>query len=320
MGGSVRSPRLLESAPAVLEKPAIPAVEASTWASSLGRVEDYLELTKPRVTLLVLLTTAVGFIMGSEGNRLDLWLLIHTLLGTALVSGSAAAINQILEKEHDRKMFRTKDRPLPSGRLRPEAALYFAVSIVFLGLVELAANASLLAALIALVTFGSYVFLYTPLKRKTHLATLVGGVPGALPPLIGWAAATGDLTSPAWTLFGILFFWQLPHFLAIAWLYRDDYARGGFPVLPVADPSGRATSRQVIGNSLALLPVSLLPTLVRQCGPFYFWFALGLGLAFLGMALWLAIRRTRLSARSLVIASILYLPLLFLAMLIDRTA
>ena len=260
--------------------------------------------------------------MGSEGleGGLDLWLLFHALLGTALVAGSAAAINQILEKDHDRKMLRTKDRPLPSGRIGPQAALKFSISMVALGLAELLVSVNALATGIALVTFGSYVFLYTPLKRRTDLATLVGAVPGALPPLLGWTAATGELTGPAWTLFGILFFWQLPHFLAIAWLYRDDYARGGFPVLPVIDPSGQSTARQVVGNSLALIPASLLPVLARQCGVFYFWLALGLGVLFLGMAVWLALSRSRLSARSMVIASIIYLPLLFLAMLLDRGA
>jgi protoheme IX farnesyltransferase len=315
-------PRLLESPPAALRAQPIPLERASSWSSILSRLEDYLELAKLRVNLLVLLTTAVGFIMGTEslspGEQLDLWLLFHTLLGTALVAGSAAAINQVLETEQDRKMLRTRDRPLPSGRIHSRSALLFAASIIVLGLLELSIQVNLLAAEVAFITFGSYVFLYTPLKRKTDLATLVGAVPGALPPLLGWAAATGELTGPAWILFGILFFWQLPHFLAIAWLYRDDYARGGFPVLPVLDPSGRSTARQVFTNSLALLPASLLPALVRQCGDVYFWSALGLGILFLGMALWLASSRSRLSARSMVIASIVYLPLLFLAMLLDR--
>jgi protoheme IX farnesyltransferase len=295
-------------------------------------LRDYLELTKPRVTLLVLLTAAAGFVVAAR-SPVDAgpgasWrspapgagVFLLALLGTALVAAGAAALNQTIERRHDARMPRTRERPLAARRLTPAAGLAFGSSLALLGLGILAAATGPLAALVALATLASYVFLYTPLKRKTHLATLIGAVPGALPPLIGWAAAAGSLSAPAWTLFGILFFWQLPHFLAIAWLYRDEYAGAGFPLLTVIDPSGRAAGRQAVVNSLALIPASLLPALLGQGGDLYFHVALALGVGLLALSAWLAWSRTTLAARALVLGSIVYLPALLLVLCLDRGA
>jgi protoheme IX farnesyltransferase len=275
-------------------------------------------LTKARVSLLILLTTLVGFVLSARqlGSRLESWPLFMTLFGTWLVAASAAAMNQLLEKNRDARMIRTRRRPLPAGRVAPRDALVLAILLVVGGL-ALLATVQLAAATVAAVTFLSYVFVYTPLKRITHLSTVVGAVPGALPPLIGWVAAGGSLTPPAWTLFGIIFFWQLPHFLAIAWLYREDYARGGFPMLTVVDPSGAATARQVMSNTVALLLVSFFPNLTGQAGATYFWVTFVLGSLFFACALWLALARTRLAARVLLLGSIVYLSLLLIAMVLE---
>jgi protoheme IX farnesyltransferase len=293
------------------------AVDRHAAADTRSRVADFVILTKPRLNLLVLVTTLGGLYLASpEGVSTSL--LVHTLVGTALVAGGAAALNQVWERGTDRLMRRTNVRPLPQGRLRVSDATWFGVFLTAAGLIELTAGANLVAAGVAAVTAASYVLAYTPLKRRTSLATLVGAVPGALPPVIGWAAATGDVTLPALVLFGIDFFWQMPHFLAIAWMYRDDYARAGIPLLPVLEPDGRRTGHQALLYAAALLPVSLLPALVGLGGATYSIVATVLGLAFIGLSALFARERSHASARRLFLFSITYLPLLWAALVADR--
>jgi len=284
---------------------------------SSGSLADYLDLTKPRVTSMVLVTAAVGFYLGSRG-ALDVVLLLHTLFGITLVAAGTSALNCYLERESDGKMERTRRRPLPDGRLQPVQALGFATALSVAGILYLASAVNLLTALLAAATLASYIFLYTPLKQRSPLATLVGAVPGALPPLGGWAAATGHLDPGGWALFTILFLWQLPHSLAIAWMYRDDYARGGFRLLPVLDPEGTSTVRQILGNGLVLIPVSLTPALLGVAGTWYFYGALLLGLFQFWHCLGIARVRSRVNARRVVLASVIYLPALLFLMAIDK--
>ena len=278
------------------------------WAGTASRFGDFLALTKPRLNLLVVATTLAGYYLGADG--FDAALLFHAVVGTALVAGGAAAFNEIFERDIDGLMRRTRKRPLPDGRMSASTAAWFASAISLLGLAQLALGANLLAAAVALSTLVSYAVVYTPLKRRTPMATLVGGIPGGLPPMNGWAAATGSLSVGAWVLFAIVFLWQMPHFLAIAWLCRDDYARAGLPMLPVVEPDGRSTSHQVVLYASVLVPVSLLPTLVGLAGQVYFAGAAVLGVAFLALALHFARRRHTASARWLFLGSISYLPLL----------
>jgi protoheme IX farnesyltransferase len=245
--------------------------------------------------------------------------LISTVVGTALVAGGASAFNQLLERRPDALMGRTRLRPLPDGRLRAMQALVFGGMLSVAGLLLLWAGANGLAAAVAFGTLVIYAAVYTPLKRRSSFATVVGAIPGALPPVIGWAAARDDLSQGAWVLFGIVFLWQLPHFLAIAWMYRDEYARAGFPMLPVIEPDGRSTARQAVVYSAALLPLSLAPTLVGMAGTLYFAGALILTLAFLGVAARFAATRGTPDARRLFFTSILYLPLIWILMIADRT-
>jgi protoheme IX farnesyltransferase len=279
------------------------------WPVAGARLADFVALTKPRLNFLVVATTLAGYYLGADG--FDAALLFHTIVGTALVAGGAAALNEVFELETDGLMRRTRRRPLPDGRLRPATAVWFAISISFVGLLQLAAGANALAAGVALATLVSYAFVYTPLKRRTSLATLIGGIPGGLPPLIGWAAASGSLSVGGWVLFGIVFLWQMPHFLAIAWLCREDYARAGLPMLPVIEPDGRSTSQQVVLYATVLVPVTLLPTLIGMAGRVYFGGAAVLGLAFLALALRFAGRRDNESAHRLFLGSIAYLPILW---------
>jgi heme o synthase len=283
-----------------------------------GAYVDYLALTKPRVNFLVLITTLIGFQLGTFGP-MDMVLLVHTVIGTALVAGGAAALNQVLERDSDRLMRRTQARPLPAGRLRISQARPFALALAGIGLVQLALGANLLAALVAFATIASYALVYTPLKRRTSLATVIGAVPGALPPMIGWAGATGSLSIEAWVLFAIVFVWQMPHVLAISWIYREDYERGGIRVLPVEEPDGASTSRQTVGYAAVLIPVTLLPTVVGLAGGLYLAGALLLGVALLALAIAFARERTAAHARRLFFASLLYLPVLWVLMLADRT-
>ncbi|MDX1503323.1 MAG: heme o synthase [Thermoanaerobaculia bacterium] len=282
-----------------------------------GMAADLLDLTKPRINLMVVVTAAIGLLLGG-GSSLSLELAVHALLGTSLVAAGGSALNHLLERETDALMRRTAGRPLPAGRLSPDLALLFGVGLASLGLLELAIFVNLLTALIGAAAFAGYVLVYTPLKRVTSLATLVGAVPGALPPVMGWTAARGDLEPGAWVLFGILFLWQLPHFLAIAWLCREDYARAGFPMLPVREPDGRSTARQALLYTLALVPVSLLPSALGLSGAPYFLGALVLGLVFLGFGVAFSARSSTGSARRLLLASVLYLPAVLVVMLVDR--
>jgi protoheme IX farnesyltransferase len=283
-----------------------------------NRFSDYLELTKPRVTLMVVFTMAFGFYLGGRGER-DWLVLLHALIGTALVAGGTSALNQYLERDIDAKMRRTKNRPLPAGRLRPIEALAFSVAISIIGLVYLLLMVNWLTALLAATTLMSYVFLYTPLKQKNSLSTIVGAIPGALPPLGGWTAARNELSIEGWILFAILFIWQLPHFLAIAWIYREDYSRGGLPMLTVVDPDGDSAGRQIISNCLALLPISLLPTIVGMAGRIYFVGALALSLFFLACGIAVMRHRSNATMRRLLRASLLYLPILLALMALDKT-
>jgi heme o synthase len=291
----------------------------------LGRAEPtdkgwlaiYADLFKARLTLLVLLTTAVGFYLGFRGP-VDYLLMLHTLVGTALVASGASALNQLFEREYDARMRRTQDRPLPSGRLQPQTVLVVGSAAAVMGLVYLAQAVNLTTSLIGAFTLVSYLFVYTPLKRVTWLNTAAGAIPGALPPLIGWTAARGDLGGAGWALFAIQVFWQIPHFMAIAWIYRDEYARAGFKMLPVVDPEGRRTGHQAVGCTLALLPLSLCPYFFGLTGLLYFTGALLLSLAFLWCAVQFARQRSVLRARQLFFVSILYLPLLLAAMVLDK--
>jgi protoheme IX farnesyltransferase len=284
-------------------------MDASALPLARASLADWLELTKPRITLLVVFTALVGFMAGAPAQRWS-YLLGAALLGTGLVAAGASALNQVLERATDALMNRTRSRPIPAGRIRPAEASLFGLLLTLVGLALLIALCGPLATLVALATWASYLFLYTPLKRRTHLATLVGAVPGALPPVIGWAAASGRLEPGAFVLFAIVFLWQIPHFLAIAWLYRDDYERGGLKVLPVIDREGVLTGRQAVVHSVALLVVSLAPVAAGLGGTAYLVGALLLGVALTLAALRLALSRDHAAARFLFLASVLYLPAL----------
>ena len=268
--------------------------------------------------MLVVVSAVAGYVMAS-GDTHDVWRLLFMVAGTGLVAGGASAFNQVLERVPDSLMQRTRLRPLPDGRLAPRDAWVFGLILTTVGLALLAIGANVLSALVALATVASYALVYTPLKRHSSFSTVIGAIPGALPPVIGWAAALDELSQGAWVLFGIVFLWQLPHFLAIAWIYRDDYARAGFPMLPVIEPDGHSTARQVMIYSLALLPLSLAPTAIGMTGPIYFVGALILTLAFLALAIKFALSRSIPDARKLFFGSIIYLPLLWMLMIADRT-
>jgi heme o synthase len=291
--------------------------EAVILAGYRTRSMDFVALAKPRLNFLVVASAMAGYAMaGMEG--LGATRLVGTLAGTGLVAGGASALNQLLERDADALMRRTRLRPLPDGRVQPVEALMFGCALSGLGLLILAGTANLLAAAAALATLLIYVAVYTPLKRRTPLATVVGAVPGALPPVIGWAAARGSLSLEAWTLFGIVFLWQLPHFLAIAWMFRDDYTRAGFPMLAVIEPDGRSTARQALVYAAALLPLSLAPTLFGLTGRLYFAGAMVLGVAFLGLTARFARTRSTADARKLFLGSIVYLPLIWILMIANR--
>jgi heme o synthase len=298
---------------------AIPApvvVEGVDAAEAPSRAADLLELTKPRITGLVLITAAVGYAVGS-GASFEAARFLLFMAGTGLLCAGASALNQYLERDADARMRRTCRRPIPAGRIRPDEALVFGLALSAVGLAALAPVNALTLGLGAL-SLVSYVLAYTPLKRVTSLCTVVGAVPGALPPLMGWAAARGVLGPAGWGLFAILFLWQLPHFLAIGWLYRDDYARGGFPMLAVTDSDGSSTGRQALLYSAALLPVTLAAGLLAGAGNGYLWGALVMGAAFLVCAAAFAWRRSVGAARRLFFASVLYLPLLLGLMVFAR--
>jgi protoheme IX farnesyltransferase len=291
------------SASAVVDQPA----QKSVWA----------DLIKARLTTLVVLTTAAGFYAGWQGG-MNWTLLLHTVLGTALVASGAAALNQLFERDYDARMRRTENRPLPSGRLTPDTVLIVGGALSAIGLLYLSAAVNLLTAALGAATLISYVWIYTPLKRVTTLNTAIGAIPGAIPPLMGWTAARGDISGGGWALFAILFFWQLPHFLAIAWMYREDYARAGFAMLPVIDPDGRRTASQALSHTLGLLPVSLSPFVFKLAGPIYLASALILGAIFAMAAFRFARELSVARARGLFFVSIIYLPLLLAALALDK--
>ena len=291
--------------------------DAAVIAGSHARSRDFIALAKPRLNLLVVASTLVGYVM-ADGDSLGAVGVGGLLLGTGLVAGGASAFNQVIERDLDALMRRTRSRPLPDQRLQPIEGLLFAGVASIAGLLMIAASANLLAAAVALSTLVTYVLIYTPLKRRSSLGTVIGAIPGALPPIIGWAASSGTLPPQAWTLFGIMFLWQLPHFLAIAWMYREDYARAGFPMLPVLEPDGGSTGRQSVVYAAALVPLSLAPTLMGMTGQVYFAGALLLGIAFLSMTLRFARTRATADARRVFFASITYLPLLWILMIANR--
>jgi protoheme IX farnesyltransferase len=277
----------------------------------------FAELVKARLTLLVLLTTCVGFYLGERG-AMDGLRMFHVLFGTALVAAGAAALNQLLEREYDARMRRTAGRPLPSGRLQPATVAIFGGVCTVAGLVYLAGLANLLTSVLGAVTSISYLFIYTPLKRVSWVNTLVGAIPGALPPLMGWAAARNELGGEGWTLFAILAFWQIPHFMAIAWLYRDEYAKAGFVMLPNVDGDGSRTAYQTVGNTVALFMASLCPFFLGLNGALYLVVAVLAGAAYFACAVRFARQLTPRRARQLFLASIIYLPFLLLAMVCDK--
>jgi len=282
-------------------------------------MREYIELTKPRITWLILMSTGIGYFFGA---RLGWhWLtLLHTIVGTGLIASGTAALNQWYEREADAKMRRTMARPLPSGRIGASHALWFAIAISVLGFLELAFGVNLLSGLLGLFTLASYLFIYTPLKQRTPHSTTIGAIPGAMPPLIGYAAASGTLTWEAWILFAILFLWQFPHFYAIAWMYREDYERAGIRMLPVVEPDGQSTARQILLYMLALIPISLLPSYFAMAGNIYLLGALALGMLFVFSGVGIILDRTRQRARRVLLTSVLYLPALYCLMLLDRPA
>jgi heme o synthase len=293
------------------------ATERAAALPAYDRPWAYVVLTKPDVTFLVVITTVAGFYLGSTGP-IEWIRLLQTLCGTLLVAGGTAALNQYIEREMDSVMRRTAARPLPAGILRPTEVLVFGLATIIAGTLWLALAINALAAAIALATSVSYLAAYTPLKTRTTLATAVGAIPGALPPLIGWAAARGNLTGGAWVLFAILFVWQFPHFMAIAWMYREDYGRAGILMLPVVDPSGDRTYRLILVSSALLIPVTLLPAIVGMNGIPYLFGAFILGIMMLQVACWANRARTNLRAKWLMHATVAHIPILLIWMILDK--
>jgi heme o synthase len=289
-------------------------------------MRDYIELTKPRITWLILMSTGIGYFFGLARaanwweflSRIHFLSLFHTIAGTALIASGTAALNQWYERGADRKMHRTAHRPLPSGRLSARRALAFGTVLSAAGFLELWLAVNLLSALIGAFTLASYLFLYTPMKQRTWWSTTVGAIPGAMPPMIGYAAAAGAITRESWVLFAILFLWQFPHFYSIAWMYREDYARAGILMLPVVEPDGRSTARQIVLYGVALIPVSLAPALLGMSGRIYLVGALLLGLWFLYSGVRVALERSLVRARNVLITSVIYLPLIYGLMILDR--
>jgi protoheme IX farnesyltransferase len=288
--------------------------------ATIGRtLGDYVALTKPRLNVLVVATSAAGYYLGASSTAaLNVPVMAAAVAGTALVAGGAAALNQVYERDTDALMRRTRTRPLPDGRLSATDARLFGLVLSAAGLTLLGALTNLLATALALATLVVYLTVYTPMKRRSPMATLVGAVPGALPPLIGWVASHGQLSVAGSALFLIVFLWQIPHFMAISWLYRDDYGKAGFPMLPVIEPDGRRTGRQAVGYAVALVPASLIPTLAGLSGFAYAGVALVLGVALLCMAVRFAATRSERSARWLFLGSIAYLPLIWIVMMADK--
>src|SRR5919205_4522642 len=293
------------------------AVVERTRLSLRERVAAYVELTKPRITFLIVLTSAAGFAMGSRGP-LGYVALLSAMFGIGLLSSGIATLNQYAERDLDGLMRRTANRPLPAGKLAPWEALAFGAAITILAEAYLLVLVNPLSALLGLTVIAGYLFAYTPLKTRTTLSTFVGAFPGAVPPLIGWTAARGSISFEGWILFAILFLWQFPHFLAIAWMYREDYSRAGILMLPVVEPDGRVTAQQIVVYTLMLLPVSVLPAVMGMSGKIYFVGGHLLGPLFFSSSLRAAFSMSRQQARRLLLASVLYLPLLFILMVLNR--
>ena len=301
--------------------------EPGTVIAAPSGLMDYIELMKPELTMLSVLSCLCGYYLATSG-AFDIWRFVHTAIGTLLLGGGAGALNQYIEREYDALMKRTERRPLPAKRLNPEEVRIFGIILTAAGLLELYVFTTPLASFLGAVTFGTYIFLYTPLKRVSPLSTIVGAIPGALPPMIGWAAVRNAITADSWILFGILFCWQVPHFLSLAWMYRKDYARAGFKMLTVVDPDGRKTSRQILYFTVSLIPASLLGTFLGLTGTASTVAALALG----AMFLWLVVAflrsaydsaesssvRHNVCARRIFFASLLYLPILMTVMSIDK--
>ena len=287
----------------------MPAQTSSTLAS-------YYELTKPRVTWLIVMSTAVGYYFGHSGHW-SLFEVVNTLFGTALMASGTAALNQWYERDADKLMKRTQMRPLPSGRLNPWPAFWFGVALSLAGALELGFGANWLTSALCVATLAMYLGIYTPLKQKTWWSTTLGAIPGAMPPLIGFAGAAGKLTPEAWAMGAILFLWQFPHFYAIAWMYREDYSRAGIRMLPVVEPDGKSTARQIVLYSLLLIPVSLLPKWLGMTGSVYMIGAMALGLWFLFAGIQVSFDRTRTRARKVLVTSVIYLPVLYALMVLD---
>jgi heme o synthase len=288
----------------------------SVLALDRSRMLDYLSLAKPELTLLSVITALTGYYVGSAGV-LNASLLAHTLFGTALVGGGAGALNQYVERHYDALMKRTENRPIPSGRISPLEALIFGIVLSVVGLVELSLFVNALTGFLASVTLASYLFLYTPLKRITPFSTVVGALPGALPPVLGWTAVRNDISLEALVLFALLFVWQIPHFLSLAWMYRKDYARAGYRLLTVVDPEGGRTGRQVVAYAGALIPIAVLPWTIGITGVYYLFVALFLSLAFLAAGVRLALTRSNGAARLVFAGSLIYLPVLMAALVLD---
>jgi protoheme IX farnesyltransferase len=299
-----------------LRNPAVEVIDRPRL-SLRERAAAYAELTKPRITFLIVLTSAAGFALGSPGP-VNYAALVSALFGIGLLSSGIATLNQYAERELDGLMRRTANRPLPTGKIAPWEALAFGAAMTMLAEAYLLVFVNPLSALLGLTVIAGYLFAYTPLKTRTSLSTLVGAFPGAVPPLIGWTAASGSLSLEGWVLFAILFLWQFPHFLAIAWMYREDYSRAGILMLPVVEPNGRVTAQQIVVYTLMLLPVSLLPFALGMSGRIYLYGAIALGLLFLYSSLRAAFSMSRQQARRLLLASVLYLPLLFILMVLNQ--
>jgi heme o synthase len=281
---------------------------------------DYWALTKPEVNFLILITTGAAFYLGYPGqpHQFPFGLFAHTMLGTLLVASGTGTLNQFVERRFDAQMRRTSQRPMPAGRLEPSAALRFGIFLSLAGIIDLAVAVNLLASLLAFLTLAAYLFVYTPLKRRTPWCILVGALPGAVPPLIGWAAASGNLALDGWILYALLFLWQLPHFMAIAWMYRDDYARAGYRVLPGGERRGSIMAWQSALPAVVLMPISMIPILQSHTSLIYPVSILALGWSFFYFGAELAIRRSNAAARRLMLASIIYLPCVFVLMVLNK--
>jgi protoheme IX farnesyltransferase len=280
-------------------------------------LRDYFDLSKPGIGFYSLITTFTSFWMASSWD-IDYVLLLHTIIATGLVTAGGGALNQVIEVQADSEMRRTERRPLPAGRVSHTSGLIFGVITSILGTAYLLLAVNALSALLAILTLAGYLFVYTPSKKITSLSTLIGAFPGAIPILIGWVAVTGSIDIRGWALFAILFLWQIPHFLAIAWMYRNDYARAGFPMLTVIEPEGISAAHQSLIYLIALVPISLFPTRLGLTGNIYFIGALLLGIGFLASAAMVAVKRTNTSARQMLLASIIYLPILLVLMIVDK--